>query len=123
MTAEWWTGPIGLGCVTEVKTVCAFHGILTDSSINGSTEMQKLILCNNQCFFFWIGKKSIIKEGLHYVQKKKKQPKVTKKEKENNNYIQEGSESTNNYIQEWLLWNITLQTRNKKVIDLHLMLG
>ena len=32
---------------------------------------------------------------------KKKQPKVTKKEKENNNYIQEGSESTNNnYIQE-----------------------
>ena len=55
--------------------------------------------------------------------KKKKQPKVTKKEKESNNYKQEGSESTNNYIQEWLLWNITLQTRNKKVIDLHLMLG
>ena len=43
---------------------------------------------------------------------KKKRPKVTKKEKENNNYIQE-----------WLLWNITLQTSNKKVIDLRLMLG
>ena len=50
--------------------------------------------------FFLIGKRKSIIKGLSYA-KKKKQPKVTKKEKENNNYIQEGSESTNNnYIQE-----------------------
>ena len=51
--------------------------------------------------FFLIGKRKSIIKGLNYApKKKKKQPKVTKKEKENN-YIQEGSESTNNnYIQE-----------------------
>ena len=49
-------------------------------------------------FFFGIGKKKYYKRPELF--KKKKQPKVTKKEKENN-YIQEGSESTNNnYIQE-----------------------
>ena len=80
MTAEWWTGPIGLGCVTEVKTVCAFHGILTDSSIN---EVQK---CKSGFYaiisvFFWIGKKSIIKEGLHYAKKKKKSSQRLQKKK------------------------------------------
>ena len=43
--------------------------------------MQKWILCNNQCFFFWIGKKSIIKEGLHYAKKKKSSQRLQKKKK------------------------------------------